>query len=250
MIDPITTLHVTCFKWGDLYTAGDVNRLHAMFARHLRLPHTLHCLTDDASGLHPDIVVHPLPDLSFCDWDIGNARKLVVFARDFLGLEGQHLLQVDVDMVLIGDVGFLIDRPEKDFLIARGKRQSGNTRGHSAILRLKIGSMTAVWDDFVRDPGAAVQTCQHHRGLPGHVSDQRWLDRCIAEMYFFEDDRIVYFRQDCGAHADVELPEGHAIPPDGARIISFAGRIKPQHVMHGPSGQWRHAPFVAQHWRE
>lgn len=69
-------------------------------------------------------------------------------------------------------------------------------------------------------------------------------------MPFFEDGRVVYFRQDCNAFADTLLPTGYAVPPDGARIVSFAGRIKPQMVMHGPHDTCRHAPFVAQHWLE
>lgn len=241
--------HVVCFKWGTLYGSDEVNRLRGMFARHLSIPHRFHCLTDDPDGLHPNIAVHPLPAYDFCDWDIGNARKLILFSDGFLGLDGQTLIYTDLDMVLIGNVDFLLDRPEEPFLIARGRNQSGNTRGHSAILRHRGGTMTFVWENFVREPAEAVATCQHHRGSPGHVSDQRWLDQTIAEMRFFEDGRIVYFRQDCNAYADHANPTGIAAPPEGARIVSFAGKTKMQHVRDGSYQNCRHAPFVAEHWQ-
>ena len=244
-----TFLDIVCLKRGDLYRADDVNRLRGMFRRQLTVPHRLHCLTDDPAGLHGDIAVHPLPAYDFCDWDIGNGRKEIVFSDDFLGLNGRHLLSVDVDLVLVGNVDFLLDRPEEDFLIARGRNQAGNTRGHAAILRHRVGTMTHLWDDLVRDPAAAAATCQHHRGLPGQISDQHWLDHNIADMRFFEDGRIVYFRQDCNAYADHANPEGIAAPPEGARIVSFAGKMKPQHVMHGSYQNCRHAPFVAEYWR-
>ncbi|TCK31149.1 hypothetical protein EV667_1254 [Ancylobacter aquaticus] len=243
-------LHVNCFKWGDLYAADDVNRLRAMFLRNLTIPHVFHCVTDTAEGLRPDILVHPLPSYDFCDWDLGNARKLALFSDNFLGLNGELLVQSDIDMVVIGNVDFLADRPEENFLIARGRNQSGNTRGHSAILRHRVGTMTHLWEDLVKDPAAAAATCQHHRGLPGQISDQRWLDRKLAEMTFLEDGRVAYFRQDCNAYADHDNPQGEALPPEKARIISFAGKMKPQHVMDGSYQNCRHAPFVAAHWHE
>ena len=243
-------VHVSCFKWGDLYSADDVNRLRAMFARHLTRLHVFHCVTDNPQGLHPHIVTHSLPDYSFAPRDIGLGRKLAVYMPDFIGLEGQLLVQTDIDVVLVGNVDFLFDRPEVDFMIARGRNQSGNTRGHGAVVRLRVGALPTLWQDLLADPEGTAAHCQHHRGAPGHVSEQRYLDWKLAEMAFFEDGRVVYFRQDCNAYAETVNPTGHAIPPHGARIVSFAGRVKPQMVMNGPYDTCRHAPFVAQHWVE
>lgn len=247
---PDALVHVSCFKWGNLYSADDVNRLRAMFARHLTIPHSLHCVTNEPEGLRQDIEVHPMPDFGFAPRDCGNGKKLAVYMPDFLGLDGQLLVQVDIDVVLIGNVDFLFDHPEQDFMIARGRNQAGGTRGHSAVVRVRVGSLPHLWADFVADPDGVVARCQHHRGAPGHVSDQRYLDWKLDTMPFFEDGRIVYFRQDCNAFSDDQLPEGHAVPPVGARIVSFAGRIKPQMVKDGPCAGCRHAPFVAQHWVE
>lgn len=247
---PDETVHISCFKWGDLYSTGDVNRLRAMFARHLTRPHVFHCLTDDPKSLRPDIVVHPLPDYSFAPRDCGNGRKLAVYMPSFLGLEGRLLLQIDIDVVLIGNVDFLFDRPEVDFMIARGRNQASNTRGHGAVVRVRVGALPHLWHDFVADPEGTVAYCQHHRGAPGHVSDQRYLDWKLKKIPFFEDWRVVYFRHDCNAFADTLLPEGHAVPPKDARVVSFAGRIKPQMVMSSPHDNCRHAPFVARHWFE
>lgn len=246
----MTVLHIHAFKWGDMYGAEDVNRLRAMLARNLTVPHVFHCSTEAPEGLRPDIVVHPLPAVDFCDWDPGFARKVAIFSADFLGLEGELLLQIDLDMVIIGNVDFVADRPEEDFLIARGRNQASNSRGHSAIMRHRIGTMTDVWERLIADPGHAVAVAQSHRNPPGYICDQRWVDYAIPDMHFFEDGRIVYFRQDCNARADHQNPTGIAAPPEGARIVSFAGKMKPQHVMDGSSGTWRHAPFVRQHWHE
>lgn len=243
-------LHVHAFKWGNMYSADDVNRLRAMFLRNLKVPHAFHCSTDDSKGLRPDIVSHPLPKYDFCNWDIGLGRKLAVFGKNFIGLEGSLLIQTDIDVVLIGDCSFLADRPEEDFIIGRGKNQAYRTRGHGAIYRIRVGSQTHVWNTLTEDPIAAVATAQHHRGERGHISEQRWIDAQIKNMSFFEDGSIVYFRQDCNAKTDHLNPAGIAHPPTGAKIVSFAGKAKPRQVMHESYLNFRHAPFVAEHWHE
>ncbi len=247
---PDTTVHINCFKWGALYSADDVNRLRGIFARQLTIPHVFHCVTNEIENLRSDIVTHPLPDFSFTGRDCGNGRKLAIFMPDFLGLQGKLMVQIDIDMVLIGNVDFLFDRPEDDFMIARGRNQASNTRGHSAVQRLRVGALPHLWGDFLADPDGVVYRCQHHRGAPGHVSDQRYLDWKLEEMPIFEEGSVVYFRQDYSAFASDVLPDGEAVPPEGARIVSFAGRIEPQMVMNGPYDTCRHAPFVARHWIE
>lgn len=244
------TVHVNCFKWGSLYSADDVNRLHAMFARQLSIPHVFHCVTEDPRGLRDTIRAHPMPDFDFTVQDCGNGRKLAIFMHDFLGLQGQLLVQVDIDVVLTDTVDFLFDNPEQDFMVARGRNQANDTRGHCAVMRVRVGAMPHVWTDFVDDPAGTVARCQHHRSPPGFISDQRYLDWKLEEMAFFKDGAIVYFRQDCDAYADHPLPQGEATPPAGAAIVSFAGQIKPVMVMNGPYGTCRHAPFVSTHWHE
>lgn len=163
-------VHISCFKWGNPYSADDVNRLRAMFARHLTIPHTFHCLTDNPDGLRPDITVHPMPDYGFAPRDCGLGRKLAVYMPNFLGLQGKLLVQIDVDVVLTGNVDFLFDRPDEDFMIARGRNQAYNMCGHGAAMRLRVDTLPQLWTDFVADPESVVARCQHHRGAPGHVS--------------------------------------------------------------------------------
>ena len=257
----IDHLHIVCFKWKKLYSAADVNTLRAMVARNLTVPHTFHCVTDDPKELDPAIVAHPLILPERIRHDIGNGRKLQSFGTDFLGLEGQFAVISDIDVVIVGNLDFLADRPDQDFLITRGHLQFANTRGHSAFYRIKIGSHAYLWDWLVADPEGAATTCQHHRGAPGHISDQRWLDRQVETMNFFPDGKIVYFRHHCSARGQYVLGKlgerlglstalfGIAAPPPGAAVVSFAGQPKPQMVAHRHHDLFRRAPFVAKHWR-
>ena len=44
-------IHIFCMKWGTLYDATYVNRLHSMVKRNLTLPFTMVCFTDDETGI-------------------------------------------------------------------------------------------------------------------------------------------------------------------------------------------------------
>lgn len=260
-MERISFLNVACFKWGTLYSSEDVNKIRAMVARNLKIPHVVHCVTDDPRGLHPAIKSHPLLQHPNVHHDIGNARKTRIFESDFLGLEGQFVVAIDIDMVIIDDLTFLTEAPQHDFMITRGFGQYANTRGHAALYRLKVGSHAYVWDRLVADPAAAVEACQHHRGLPGHISDQRWLDRQIETMPFFPDGKVVYFRHHCGARGEPfggrvgarlglnTAMFGVAKAPPGTAVVSFAGQPKPADVARRRHGMFRRAPFVERHWR-
>lgn len=254
-------LDIVTFKWGTLYSADDVNRLRGMVERHLPVSPTFHCVTDDPTGLDPRVVVHDLDEVAAAPWDLGTSRKLSVFQSDFLGLHGRHLAVIDIDMVVVGSLDFLLDRPDADFIAGRGRNQHAGTRAHAALYRIRVGARPQVWAELLADPNDAIASCQHHRGRPGHVSEQRWMDRTITEMAFFPDGYVVYFRQDCGARGRPVLGSvgrrmglttarwGTAFVPDGARVVSFAGQAQPRLVQDRSYGIWRRAPFVREHWR-
>lgn len=258
----LASIDVVCFKWGAKYPSEQVNRLRAALTRHLPVGLVLHCVTDDSTGLHPDVVVHPIGDSLEGLPDLGHGKKLAAFSPDFLGLAGRHIVVVDIDVVVLGSLDFLLEQPDADFVITRGRNQWRGTRGHAALYRLRVGSNPHVWQDLVADPAAAAARCQHHLGAPGHLNEQMWLDSCFDEMTYFADGLVAYFRQDCGAQGRYLLGTlgrrlglstslwGVARPPAGTRVVSFAGRVNPQDVEHHHYQEWRRAPFVKEHWHE
>lgn len=252
----IDLLHVCCYKWGGYYSSEDVNVLRAMVGRNLSVPHNFYCITDDPAGLDGDIIVRPLLDAGIPD----NGRKLRTFSRDFLGLEGQYVVSLDIDLVIVDSIDFLADLPEKDFVIARHRHIArGGVRGHGAVYRLKVGTRDFVWEMLAADPGSAAAKFP---GSIAAISEQRWLDSQLEEMDFFPEGKIVSFSHDCNARgfqlfgrrgARLGLTTAHfgvASPPEGAAIISFHGPTLPRHVRDGRHGRWRRAPFVAEYWHK
>ena len=61
---PQTARHILCMKWGRKYGPEYVNRLYGMARRHLQGDFRFICLTDDASGIRPEVQCLPIPPLA------------------------------------------------------------------------------------------------------------------------------------------------------------------------------------------
>ena len=222
-----------------------------MVSRHLTIPHEFHCITDDPAGLDPEMSVHTLEDFGIP----GNCRKIQTYSKDFLGLEGQYLVNLDIDIVVLDSLDFLAQHPEKDFIIARNWGPTGP--GHTAVFRLKVGSLRQVWDNFISDPENSARQCNVR---PGAFSDQRWLAEMDVAMEFFPDGKVVSFKHDCNARSTRLFGDtgerlglttayfGRAHPPKGAAIISFHGRPLPRDVVGKSYKRWKRADFIKNHW--
>lgn len=251
----ISHLNVLCYRWGTRYTVDYVNILHAMVKRWMPVPFDFHCVTDNTEGLNPAIVAHDLPEYGF----EGIWRKLMTFQDDFLGLNGQHIVSFDIDIVICGDLGFLLKQPEEPFYVGRNwSRNQGELNASGSVYRLKVGSKPDVWDDFIKDPAAAIE--QYH-GKNRDIGEQNWLNAHFDHYTYFPEGKVVSFKRHCNAKGSSLFGTtgdrlglttalfSKAYPPAGASVVSFHGDPLPPAVMHSRWGRWRHAPFVAEHWR-
>ncbi len=250
MSDQVNHLNIICYRWGMKYGPEYVNILRAMVARNLRIPHTFHCITDDPTGLDDRIQTHPLPETEVT----GIWRKLMTFQEDFLGLQGQWVVSLDLDVVIVGDLGFLAEQPGKNFVIARNWSKAARTgkgaRASGSVYRLKVGSLPFIWNELIENFEGAVN---HYHGKNREVGEQNWLNAHIKEFDYFPEGKVVSFKRHCHAKGHTILGIntarfGKASPPKGAAVVSFHGDPLPPDVMHSPYKNWRHAPFVKTHW--
>lgn len=83
--------HILCMKWGTKYGPEYVNRLYGMVRRHLHGDFNFVCLTDDASGVRPEVQCLPIPPLNLQlkpGQRDGAWKKLTTFEADLHGLRG------------------------------------------------------------------------------------------------------------------------------------------------------------------
>lgn len=249
--DRIDHLNIICYLWGTKYSTDYVNVLHASIKRNLTVDHTFHCITDCPDGLHDGIVVHTLPDTGVS----GVWRKLMTFQKNFLGLEGEWVVSFDIDVVIVGNLDFLAEQPEKEFLIARHWSKSAlagrGARGSGAVYRIKVGSHCFLWDNLIVDFEGSVD---RYHAKTRDFGEQNWLDAHIDKFNYFPEGKIVSFKHHCMARGHKFLGFntanfGKAKTPEGAAVVSFHGDPLPPDVQKQTFGKWRHAPFVQKHWR-
>ena len=238
------TLHVVTFLWRppagyrSRYKALHANILYNMVRRNYHADFQMHCVTDlPEDGFDNDIQLHPL-------WDdhgkIPNPhgphnpscyRRLRLWAPDGAGFlyPGARVLQIDLDMVIVGDVTPLWQRPEP--VVFWEDQLNRHNKINGAMQLFTAAARTGVWLDF--DPNTSPAKA---RAAGNWGSDQAWLSYYLADDWarWTANDGAYSWRVHC-------LPAGGALPKD-ARIVNFHGATDPEHVRSG-------VPWVAAHYR-
>ncbi len=237
-------LMVFCVKSGAKYPADYANRLHRMVGRNLSLPHTFHCLTDDARGLDPGIVVHSLtpPDPVTC-WN-----KLRIFGHG-LAPDGAAILYLDLDVVVTGPLDDLVSfRTEETFLGQPDWNRPLFPQFNSSVMRLTAGAHPEVADLFgteMRDGGLRRRDewdgttlrrdkVVYWRGWRRFGGDQEWITASLRprrsiRSRAFPPGWIVSYKK-----------HGRGGLPPGAKVVVFHGSPKPHEVAND---------YVHENWR-
>ncbi len=229
-------------RCGDRYGPGYVNRLFAMVARNLALPHRFVCLTDDAAGIRPEVECRPLPAIELADAPPHSGwRKLSCFAPELDDLGGQVLF-LDLDLVVVAEIDCLFAHPGA-FCIIENWTQPGRGVGNSSVFRFNAGAHRDVLARFRADPAQII------RRWP---NEQTYLSRTVEEVTYWPRSWCRSFKHDC-LPARPLRPFKQARIPAGARIIVFHGEPKPPEAARG---MWRKSllglravPWIDEYWR-
>lgn len=236
---------ILTIKWGTLYSAADVNRLHRQVRRHLARPHRFICFTDDMHGLDPEIKAMPLPELGLAK---GHAdlrwRKLGLFQRGLGGLAGQALF-LDLDLVVVDDLSPFFDLPGTFFIIrdddlfrAKPLRRMNPARdrflhsvGNSSVFRFEIGQHAYILDAYLADPSGATARYE--------ISQQFQSAQLAAHgnLNYWPKGWCVSFKNDCVPRHLSSYLRDPALP-QGAKIVLFAGAPKMEDVFAGRGHKW------------
>lgn len=206
--------------WRPVYSAAHVNRLHAMLAKHMTGPWSLTCITDDERGI--DCETFPL-------WTVPRAKipgrtdvgakvvpdcftRLRIFDPALGKYFGDRFVSIDLDCVILKDLAPLFD--DLDFIAAKGYR----SHLCGSMWQLRVGQHIPVWDSYdpVESPKQIAAATHGKHKLSG--SDQAWMSLQMPNAPLWtEADGVYQFME----------MRPQRIVPENARIVFFAGSIKP-----------------------
>lgn len=208
------------------YEPYHVAILADMVRRHLSVPHSLACVTDEAIDLpsHIEIIRPPkdFADVRIPSWPEARPqclRRISMFRPDAARWFGERFVCMDLDCVIGDDLAPLFSGPE-DFRICAGTA-SGRPYNGSMML-LKAGSRAKVFSKFT--PERAATAGRRYVG-----SDQAWIAHVLPdERTWGEADGVGFYG----------LPRS---PESARRVMFFAGAVKPW--------QRPHDSWIGEHYR-
>lgn len=247
---------VLSMKWGKLYPADYVNVLYNACRKNISGDFRFVCLTDDASGLRPEVESHPIPDLGLTTsmWRSGAWAKLGVFERDLYGLRGRALF-IDLDMVICGSLDPFFEHPSAFLTTDMGEGWRPGPRGSkpreagTCIFAFNLGQEAQIIDRFVADREAAVRE---------HVIEQKWVGATASAMDYWPDDWVISFKRHLRQPIGLDLFLGPAAPPPTARVLAFHGTPRPIDLLRPGYRLWDRlphmghgqVPWMADYWVE
>jgi hypothetical protein len=212
---------VTCFLWSDearqrSYTFDErhVITLRNMVQRHLKLDHEFVCVTD-REYIAEGIRCVPLDDRTHVPGTCG--RKLTIWAPDAAERIGKRILSLDLDMVIVGDITLLIDRPEEVVMFRNPNYVEGGRRAfyQGSIQLMTAGAYPQVWAWF------------HHPHRKNIINrrfggfEQAWLSEVLPwDLPHWDHGDGIFGAGRLGDWSTTNVVDEL---PGGARIVVFPG---------------------------
>lgn len=248
------TLSIVTWKWRSKvgwiqYTAAHINHLHSQLMRFAGVPFKMFCITDDAAGLHPSVEVVPLdqmagmvPDHTGTKYLRSCYQRLRLFSPDAERFFGDRIMQLDIDMVIVGDISHITARTEP-FLIWRSHSKGGryklrNYALNTSLILMDAGARADIWQKFSADPEAIASAAYEDSWSGTDQAIIGYLSRDKEPPTFCKQDGIYSFRDDRKECWGNQLAEG-------VKIVSFHDRFNPANPALHRQCQWLHRA-----WRE
>ena len=254
----MTTRSVACIKWGAKFSHEHVNRLYAGVARNLPPPFRFICVTDDPSGIRPEVEVIPLEDEPFSDTVrtlLSTSKRKGAFGKvslfkPSLFPSGGRVLGFDLDVVITGPLKDLFEvHPGKvcmrhDWLAKR----RGRPDGHGSVFRFDPHLHCFLYEEFAASPGDWMRKSK--------FSEQKYTSMVAqgrGAFAYFPPHWIASFKRDSMR----PFPLNHLLvprqPPE-ARVVCFHGNPKIEEAIEGfRSGPLRSTlpcDWLKSHWAD
>jgi hypothetical protein len=238
---------IVCMKWGDKFGADDVNRLYRMVRANVQGEMRMVCFTDRADGIDPAVHCLPLPPVPVVGDRLDRGwRKLGVFGPQLAEVFQGDVLYLDLDIAVTQSLDAFFELPGEFLIIKDYKpfRYRHRFSGNSSVFRHRAGA----FQDLIAEIAArGEQIRSDFRDEQEVLSDYA---RRKGLLRYWPGAWCASFKHDCVR----PLPLGLWLPPrlpEGAKVIVFHGRPKPEEAVAGIGGKWyrplKPAPWLARY---
>lgn len=212
-IAPLPELTVLCFLWDGwrpgVYGPEHVRQLQAMCERHLSIPHRFVCVTNQTVD---GVETVPLPELPWVKNSPGipcGYYKLWAFSPEAAAL-GKRLLVLDLDTLIVRDIAPMLTADP--FKVRAGYSCPYGT----CIFQLTAGAFPHVWESLTPEVAKKANQQRTPQGGTYYGSDQAVAAYLLPGMPTWgrADGLVLY----------TDIPGDI---PDDARVVVYAGPIKP-----------------------
>jgi len=219
---------ILSIKWGNLFTAQDVNMLHRACRDCVTGDLRFVCLTDDAAGLDDRIEHRAIPDIGLSPQDFkrpGVWRKLSLYAPELHDLG--RCLFIDLDMLIVGCLDpFFAPQPGVIFLNTgdswRPHPESDHKEGGTGIFNFDPATEYPVLQAFQEAPQAHMD--EFH-------NEQDFVFALASKRDFWREGRVISFKRHLCHRFGLGLLRGPRPVPEGAAVVAFHGSPRPRDVM-------------------
>jgi hypothetical protein len=199
---------VACVRTGGLYPFHYVTKLRNMVARHMRVPYTFYCLTDQPERCE---------GVSFIDVSRiglpGWWAKCILFEPAWRGQS--QVIYLDLDTVLIGDISQLADVPGEFAICDNFARLAGVAypcKYNSSVMVIGAGRAAFIWHRF--EKRIEYYITKHSRYGDQMVIEELYpqaaiLQRLMPKGFFFNYRNLTMTK------------------PKDAAVVNFGGSHKP-----------------------
>jgi len=213
-------LTFVCVNSGNYCDRGAeyVNNLFDMVRRNLspNIQGKFVCVTDDAEGLHPDIVAMPLQDDITGWWG-----KLYLF-KDGLFPKNERMVYFDLDTLIVSNIDEIVAY-DGDFATLTDFYWP--SRLGPAVMMWRAGFATEIWEEW------DAQGRPHNK-----LGDLGWINSLRDRV--FKDD--VGLLEDIFVDKFVSYKQSATIaPPKGAAVVCFHGLPRPHEVGGWVADVWK-----------
>jgi len=172
-------LNVICVKWGDRYSSKYVNRLRYMVQRNLNVEHRFLCLTEDVSGIEPDIETISIPKESVnleLWWS-----KLFLFRPELLP-EGRYLF-FDLDIIIQKNIDDIANYEAPNLCcVSRSWEPNSGLLNNSSCMLWETGMCDSIWDYFIAEPKL---TMSMYTGIDNFLRGEKMSFSLFPDDWFY-----------------------------------------------------------------